>query len=478
MYAPNKISNSILQFAVYAFLPGGLLLFVLLLLKVGIIVALCWAAVPCLLFFLFSLLRRVDFTLFGVFIANYFIMGITRYIHIPGGIVMDLLLFLCFSLILFRGLVRPIEWGRVNHPLTFLSFIWLIYCSLLIFHPDTTPTAWSAGIRGVAVYLFVFPLLVSLVFHKYKHLKFFLYLWSGLTALAVIKALTQKFIGFDVAEKIWLYHEGASQTHIIYTGIRYFSFFTDAASFGSSMGLSMLVFSICAAYTKNKWLRIYFVFIAIGACYGMIISGTRAAMAIPFAGYITYFLLSKQWKVIIPGGMLLLVIFLFFNYTNIGNSNMNIYRMRSAFKFSEDASFQVRRQNQERMLTFMQDKPLGIGIGKAKRAEPGDYMYQLPTDSSLVLIWVETGLVGLFFFISIFLFVLIKGSYDVLFRISNPQLRGVLAAFLAGIAGMLVCSYGNEMLQQFPNGPILYTLMAFVMLGTKFDQQLADHEGK
>ncbi|MDD3062878.1 MAG: O-antigen ligase family protein [Massilibacteroides sp.] len=477
MEFPNKISNSFSKGSLYLILLIGLFFFILLFFKAGITIALIWSASPLLFYVLFLLFKKPEWALWIVFVVNYFIMGLSRYIpDIPTGIVMDIFLLLILTVILFRGLEQPFPWRNLKHPLTTLTFIWLVYCFLLLLHPDTSFSDWSAGIRGLAVYFFVFPLLISLLFVQYKHLKTFLYLWSVLTIFAILKALIQKYYGFNAAENYWLYALGGSSTHIIYTGIRYFSFFSDAAAFGSNMGLSMVVFSIYSIYEKKKFLKLYFFLLSLGAGYGLMISGTRAAVAIPFVGFFTYFLLSKQWKLVIPGLFLLLFAFVLFKYTYIGNGNINIYRIRSAFNATKDASFNARKENQKKMWVFMQNKPFGIGVGKAKRAEPGDYMYQLPTDTSLVYIWVETGMVGLSLFLFLFLFVLIKGSNDVLFKIQHKQLRGIFCAFIAGISGMLVCSYGNEMLQIFPNGPIVYTLMTFIMLGTKLDKQLSENE--
>ena len=333
---------------------------------------------------------------------------------------------------------------------------------------------WAAGVRGLAIYLFVFPLLTAVLLNRYKQLKVFLLLWSILTLFAVAKALMQKYIGFDAAERYWLYVEGGSSTHIIYTGIRYFSFFTDAASFGCGMGMSMIVFSITALYIRSKALQIYFIVVALLAGYGMMISGTRAAIIVPFVGYAFFIILSKQWKIIVPGILLLLGAFVFFNYTYIGHGNTEIRRMRSAFNATNDASYKVRLANQAKMREFMPFHPFGIGVGKAKRTEPGDYMYGLPTDTSLVYIWVETGVVGLILFLSIFLTTFARGVYDVWFKIRNKQLRGIMCALLAGVCGMLACAYVNEMLQQFPNGPIIYMCMAFIFMGRSFDKAISD----
>ena len=56
-----------------------------------------------------------------------------------------------------------------------------------------------------------------------------------MTLLAAAKGYWQKNKGFDSTELSWLWAYGA-RTHFIHSGIRYFSFFTDAGLFGASMG--------------------------------------------------------------------------------------------------------------------------------------------------------------------------------------------------------------------------------------------------
>jgi teichuronic acid biosynthesis protein TuaE len=468
------ISDSWGRLLLYASIGLSLVLFSALILKVGVVLAFALAITPLTFYLLIRFLERPLLAFLCVIIVNYLIMGLTRYIQgIPGGIVMDGLLALTFLFVLLRSRDGAVNWGGVQNLLVLLCGVWLVYCSLLFFNPETTPEYWFAGVRGLAVYLFLFPLLTAVLLNRYRHLKLFLIIWSVLTLLAVGKALMQKFIGFDPGELQWLHERGGS-THLIFSGARYFSFFTDAASFGSSMGFSMVVFSIVAFYVRSTPLRVYFLVVSLLAGYGLIISGTRAAMIIPFAGYAFFIVLSKQWKIIIPGIVVIACAFVFFKYTYIGQGNTEIRRMRSAFSATEDASYKLRLSNQAEMRLFMKDHPLGIGIGKAKRNEPGDHMYGLATDSSLVYIWVETGIVGLMLFLLIFVATFAKGSYDVWFNIRDNELRGLLSALLAGLAGMLACSYGNEMLQQFPNGPILYTCMAFIFMGRKFDREISN----
>lgn len=449
-------------------------LFTIVLLQYGWIPAIVISLLPLIIYTIIQLVKEPIYALLGVFVANYFIMGITRYVTgLQGGIVMDGLLLATLFFLLLYNLKNPVSWVSLRNPLTLLTGIWLLYCLVLVFNPETTLNHWAARVRALAVYFFLFPVLTALLLNQFKYLKWFLFIWSVLTLLAVGKSLMQKFIGFDTAELIWLQ---GSRTHLISSGVRYFSFFTDAASFGCNMGMSLVVFGVTALYTHSKPLRVYYIAVALLACYAMMISGTRAAIAVPFAGFAFFVLLSKQWKIMIPGVLLILALFVFFKFTYIGHGNAEIRRMRSAFNITEDASFQVRKQNQEKMRVFMKDHPFGVGIGKAKRTEPGDYLYQLPTDTSLVFVWVETGVVGLSIFLLIFLVTFIKGTYDIWFRIENRQLRGLLSALLGGVVGILVSSYGNEMLQQFPNGPIIYMSMAFIFMGPKFDEEISENE--
>ena len=179
----------------------------------------------------------------------------------------------------------------------------------------------------------------------------------------------------------------------------------------------------------------------------------------------------------ITGGFILVFAFFFFNYTNIGESNSLIRRMRSAFNF-EDSSLQVRLENQEKMKDYMITKPFGVGLGlgggKAKRFKPDAYMSQIPTDSWMVMIWVETGIVGVILYLSLILILLYKCARISMFKIKNKELKGILFAFIAGIFGILVSSYGNEVLS-YPNGIIIFTMMALIFAAPYYDKEITNN---
>lgn len=96
------------------------------------------------------------------------------------------------------------------------------------------------------------------------------------------------------------------------------------------------------------------------------------------------------------------LVILVFVCTNIGDDNQYIRKMRSAFRPSQDASYQLRVDNRKKMRELMIHKPFGYGIGLSK----GDRFYPkermpYPPDSWLVSVWVETGIIGLVLYLAV-----------------------------------------------------------------------------
>jgi len=175
----------------------------------------------------------------------------------------------------------------------------------------------------------------------------------------------------------------------------------------------------------------------------------------------------------ISGFFMLIIVFVFFKYTTIGQGNDQIRRMRTAFD-PNDASLQVRLDNQKLLKRTMPSRTFGGGIGhggvKAQKYLPNAYLSQIPTDSGYVLIWVEMGIVGLLLHLFILFYVVGKSSYRIMFRIRDPNLRLKIAALTSGMFGIMVANYGNAVLYQMPTSMLIYTSMALMMNSEKLDQ--------
>ncbi|WP_295915194.1 O-antigen ligase [uncultured Alistipes sp.] len=472
---------SVPRLIVWALLAGGVAVLAMTFTKYGVLAGLAVSAIPAALCILWVTLRDPGLSMLGLFVVNYFIMALTRYAHdLPFGLILDALIFYNILIISLQAMMHRIEWKRASSGLTVVAAIWVAYCTLEVVNPESVSVAgWFSSVRSVAFYFFFITVLTQLTMSEYKYLKYMLIVWSVLTLIAVAKACIQKFIGFNAAENYWLFVLGGRSTHIIRSGVRYFSFFSDAANFGASMGLSMVVFSISALYYRNPWIKTYLLLVAAAACYGMLISGTRSALAVPFIGYTAFIMMSRNIKVIVAGILLVLAAFVFLKFTTIGQGNAIVRRARSAFN-TQDASFQVRLENQAKLRELMRDKPFGAGLGhgggKAKTFAPDAPLSQIPTDSWFVMIWVETGVVGILLHIGILLYILARGAWLVVFKLRNVQLRGFTAALTAGISGIVVMAYANEVLGQIPTGAILYMCMGFIFLAPRFDRELTRKE--
>lgn len=132
-----------------------------------------------------------------------------------------------------------------------------------------------------------------MLINRLRYVKHILLILSILVLLASLKALIQKYIGFDPLERAWL-DQGGAKTHIIATGTRYFSFFTDAGNLGSNMGMAGIVYGIITIYSSNRQTKIYYGIVALLGIYTMFLSGTRGAMAVPLGGLMLFGLISKK----------------------------------------------------------------------------------------------------------------------------------------------------------------------------------------
>ena len=442
--------------------------------KAGVEIGLVVSIIPLVIFIVILSLYSPFFTYVLLFIANYYLIGLSRYL--PGlkpGITFDILLLFVFGTLIFQILIRKkIYWRRAFNFGTGLSLIWALYCILEIFNPwSLSLTAWTTLIRGIALYMIIIIAYTSIMVTDFKKVKIVLFIWSILTLTAVLNTLTQKFIGFNYAEQRWL-NEGGSVTHIIGYGIRYFSFFSDAGNFGSSMGHSAVIFTGLAIYYKDIRYKIYYLVVALAAGYVLLLSGTRGAQAVPAVGFFMIAMLSKNIRVFISTFIVLIFAIVFLGYTTIGNSYQVIRRARTVFD-RNDASYLVRVENQKILRNALKDKPFGIGLGH--KTQDNGYLADIATDSWYVLLFVETGIIGVVINVLIYVIILGYGMWLVFFGLKNRNLSNIIGVIISGVLGIMATSLGNEVLGQFPTGMLTYMSLAIIIMSPYYDKQLTEN---
>lgn len=431
-------------------------------LPIGIIALFYMLQYPVVLFFLF-------------FTCNYFIMGISRYLPIDGiGVFVDILLVALLVILFIHGaLTQTVPWKQACNLLTAVTLIWMFYCIAELANPTGMMKAWILS-RGLIFNGFLISVVTALCITRFRQVQLLIFLYATFTLLAVGKVFMQRYMGFDAFENRWL-SEGGALTHLIHSGTRYFSFFTDAGNFGSNMGCAGILLGIVAFYIPNKALKIYYLLISLGAVYAMFLSGTRGAVIVPLGGLALYTLISKNYKAMTAGGLSLILIYVFFAFTHIGESNGLIRRMRSAFNPSKDASFNVRKENQKKLAAYLKNKPFGEGLGLSggeNRKISVRFTTQIPNDSWYVKIWVETGIVGLIIYLGGLIAVLIKSVQIIMFKIKDKELRGILSGLICGVFGLMLSAYGNPIWGQYPTMILAFVFLTLAIKGESFDIRL------
>jgi len=429
---------------------------------------------PFILTYLIFFFKYPVVGFYSTIVLGYILLGSARYVKLGQiGLAMDGILVMTYLALIFNRFRDRIDWTPAKKDITLLGAIWFGYAMFQAVNPESRSlAAWMSGMRGISMYMFLMIPLALLLIDTRKKLDIFFIIWGLMALLATTKGIMQMTLGVDKFEKAWL-DAGGAVTHILFGKLRVFSFMSDAGQFGANQGYSAVVALIIAfAEKKRLKFRLFFGLVAIMGLYGMIISGTRGAISVPLGGAILYFIHRKNKYVMISGAIVMIMGFIFFKYTTIGQDNQQIRRMRSAFD-PNDASLQVRLANQKKLKIYLASRPFGGGIGhagvKAQKYLPNAFLSNVATDSWYVLIWAEQGIVGLLLHLFILFYVIIRSSYLIMFRIRDPIVRLKMSAMASGMFGVMIASYGNAVLGTMPTGMLIYTSMALLLSPEKFD---------
>jgi hypothetical protein len=386
---------------------------------------------------------------------------------IPFGMAVDGLLVLTWIAVAFHH--DRYDWRLVQNDLCLLSVAWFVVNLFEMLNPGASLVGWYQEMRSTTLYWVLLVPLAMLLFHQRRDLNLFLFLIIGLSVLGTLNGLKQLYFGPSAGEQIFLLEN--AKTHLLWGKLRVFSFYSDAGQFGAAQAHVALIAGILALGPFKLWKKALLAAAAGLLIVGMLISGTRGALFALMAGTAVALLISNNIKAFVLGSMVAMAAFGVLKYTKIGDSNYNIYRMRTALDPS-DASFNVRLTNQLRLREYLADRPFGGGVGTIGNSgihyNEGTVLASIPPDSYWVKVWAMYGVVGLTIWMGIMLYILGKCG-GIVWHIRDPGLKTKLIALTAGFAGSFFCSYGNEVINFMPSALVVYLSWAFVFLGPRLD---------
>jgi putative inorganic carbon (HCO3(-)) transporter len=391
--------------------------------------------------------------------------------HPPVGVFMDGL-----ELLLFAGFFLKHKydksWAFTKSPVSVFLLLWVGYNFIEIVNPvAASRVAWLFTIRTVAIVTLTYFIFLYYI-NTVAQIRLILKLWIGLSLFAALYTLKQEYFGFSAFEKVWLAdNPSASSLYFIGGHWRKFSIFSDPVALAYNMVISMLLcfsllFSNIKLYKKAMLSVCMIIFVM-----AMLYSGTRGAFVLVPAGMAIIFILKLDLKTFIVG---VIVAAVFLVAVNIPTSNQTFLRFQSAFKPSDDASYNVRKVNQKRIQPYIKSHPMGGGLGSTgtwgQRFSPNTYLASFPPDSGFIRVAVETGWIGLIL-LSAFLFTALKTGISNYFQIKDTELKTYCLAMTAIIFSLTIGNFPQEALVQFPINIYFYLALALIIVTLRLDRQ-------
>lgn len=406
-------------------------------------------------------------------IMAYFIMWIISMGLVgdfPLGTIMDALEAVLILGFLIKQKQRP-NLEIFKNPIGVMILIWIAYNILMFGNPTAeSRLAWVYTIRTTALIMLMY-FIFSYHIKTISFIRFLLKLWLALALFAAIYAFKQEHFGFFGFEESNLSDIRLRRLLFIAGHWRVFSIFAEPVSFSYFMVVSsILCISLIFGPTSNKN-RIILSGLVLFFLLTMLYSGTRSAYPLLPAAMVLFAVLNYNKRMLV-----LYVVFgvLFFFSISVPTGNQTIRRYQSAFTPSDDASFNVRKINQSRMVSYIQTHPFGGGLGATGqwgvRFSPNSFLAQVPPDSGYFRTALELGWIGLLLFCTL-MFIILREGINNYFKIHDAELKSYCLAMTLIVFAYSIGNYPQEALIQFPANIYFYLVTALINITYQLDKE-------
>ncbi|MCE7059879.1 O-antigen ligase [Dyadobacter sp. CY343] len=423
----------------------------------------------------------VVYPLFGIvtlLTMGFFLFFILRLgINFPLGTLMDGLEVLLLLGVLIKVKQRG-EWeiSIFKNPVSVMILIWIGYNLIQVANPwAESRLAWVYTVRSVAavtIMYFVF------VYHlrTLKSIRIVIRAWLVLAVCGAIYGFKQEFFGIAPAELADLWSDPMSVSLLYINGIwRKYSIFSDPVSFSYTMVCASVI-CIALLSSKRSWLKKGILAAMIVAfLMAMLYSGTRGAYVLVPAALIPFALLNFSKKIMLASCVAAVFITILIL---MPTSSPTIARFQTAFRPSDDASFNVRKHNQKRIQPYILSHPIGGGLGSTgawgARFAPHSFLATFPPDSGYIRVAVELGWIGLLLF-CFMMFTILKMGINNFYKIRNSELKTYCLAMTLVIFALNIGNFPQEALVQFPNNILFFMAAAIVHTTLLIDRKESAH---
>ena len=419
---------------------------------------------------LFGILKYPKLGIAIYLIMAYWIMFIMNFgVNFPLGTLMDALLLLLIFGFFMEQKYHP-NWKIFHNPISVVIILWILYNFAQAANPQMASIlAWVYTIRaiaGVTISYFIFTYHIDSI----KMFRSIINVWLVFTFLAALYAIKQEYWGFFDFEQRALDSDPRLQSLLFIDGHwRKSSIFADPVSFSYNMVVSSIICVVLAFGARSVWKKVLLSCLAMLCLNVMLYSGTRAAYVL-FPAAMFLFAILKLNKQILIFSVFFFIFFIIL--VRLPTSNPNLSRFQSAFRPNNDASYNVRKQNQKLIQPFIQSHPIGGGLGSTGasgvRFSDGTFLSRFPPDSGYVRAAVELGWIGLGLLCTL-TFLAIKTGIDNYFKIIDPELKNYCLAMTLILFALAVGNFPQEGILQFPLNVYFYLTIALINIALRLD---------
>lgn len=359
-----------------------------------------------------------------------------------------------------------------SHTITVWLIILMSYYALQLFNPSMdNKFGWFNFFRKQVSYVAFFYISYSFL-NSRKAINTFANFWIGLCTFEALYACSQQWLGFFEFEWQWLISVPLRYELFVNWGFaRKFGLLSDPAAAGILYASATLFLVVLGLQTQSyKKQALYFLLVIVNflaASY----TGTRTATLMIVAGVAFYAVMTLYQRRTIIFAAIFSMMMVFIMVVPIYD-NVIINRIRSTFEGSRDPSAFVRDLNRKAVQPYIYRHPIGGGVNTSGEAgtlyNPGHTLAGVPPDSGYMKLLMELGPIGLLLNLILYFVVLRKGVYH-FYRVNDPRLKALYAAFLVAVFSLMVAQFSQIAIGQYPSILFLFTALAIFLKLHRYD---------
>jgi putative inorganic carbon (hco3(-)) transporter len=395
------------------------------------------------------------------------------YIASPIGILVEVFTYILWIAVLGGNSKQKDDMTALwKHPITITFIIILIYYLMEIANPAMDSIAgWMFFIRKQISYI-LFYYICYVLLDSYKKMRDFLVFIIVLVLIIALYGIKQQWFGLFGFEKVWIYSDPLI-LELFWQGgfLRKFSFLTDPAAFGvicAAFCLFTLVLGMRTRKTKRKIL----LFTTSALCLiASSYSGSRTCNLMIVAGLLAYavFTLNEKSTYVLVIASLFIGVFLLYGPFQ---NNPVIYRAKTTFSASKDASASIRDINRQRIQPYILTHPVGGGLNTSGMEgglfNPWHPLANFPPDSGYMKILLEQGWIG-FALHLVFYFLFLKHALLGFYKAQQPGIKNIYIALTICLFSLVVGQYSQVAIAQYPLILFYYASLVIIIKLIHYD---------